>query len=765
MVVIILPYLRIRINTEIIEIHFLCYNKEKKTRRWLMIKRIISLTIVGILLFSALTMGFADTQSNVDTLKRLGLVAGVSLPSGKVDYKLDMTLTRAEAAVILYKLSGGNLINIDVKKTPETFKDVKRKHWAFKYIAYCTDKGILTGMPGGVYKPDSPLSEKAFLAMLLKLQGYSSNDFTWDTVYVTAYEAGLVEDVLYTVNPEDNLTFMRGQAFDTLYRSLQQKHKGTGLSMIGSMVGKGILSYETALGSGLIKKDQQSTVISNIDVSGNTLVVNFNEDIKEPLTQNVSVLSAGIAQTIKGSQLVGGRKLIISIDNLIPKAKYSVQVSNVEDLDGNVASKLSSEVTVPSVDVLTAEGTFRLGAVKVIGPKMIVVEFNRNISNKSLQELIYTIERPGAPSIEGSFKTISTSTTPMKNAVLITFKTDTLSQDQRYTLKVKGDLTSAFGEYLNEGNGDSIAFDTMSYNRFEPVVEKAYAIDSRYMTVVMNYKLADDVGLQGNNYQLLDTNTNRYLGVSEVKYIKDESGKAVYYMRTDGIEAGRTYTLTIKNVRGQYGEDYRKDASYSIKPEKVTLDALTIAEMKVLDAQTIKVRFNRGIWQSNVPSVFIEKLAIYRVINDPNDSTSLLIYLYSPMNKGQVYTARFNGLPMDSYGVTYSIKNYDFVGDTTPVQKMAIAKTTVTADNRIVVTFNRELDIERPFIGSRVELIYTYNGVTSKILCDNVEYINSKVAVLKFASPIITNQGNYDLKITGITDLYNNSNEVNYRIQ
>lgn len=730
-----------------------------------MIKKITALLLVGILAVTSLVICFADTQSNVDALKRLGLVSGVALGGGKVDYKLDTTLTRAEAAVIMYKLSGGNLVAFDTKKAPQAFKDVKKTHWAFKYIAYCTDKGILSGMGGGVYKPDSPLSEKAFLSMLLKLQGYTANDYTWDTVYVTAYEAGLVEDVLYTVNPEDNTQFMRGQAFDTLHRGLQQKHKGTGLSMIGSMVGKGVLSYETAIASGLIKRDQQSTTISSVDVSGNTLVVNFNEAIKEPLTQNVSVLSAGVSQTIKEMQLVAGKKLVITVENLIPKARYTIQVSNVEDLDGNVASKLSGEATVPSVDVVTAEGVFKLGVVKVIGPKLLVVEFNRNVSAKSLQELMYTIERPGSPAIEGSFKTISTATTPMKNAVLLTLKTDMLLNDQRYTLKVKGDLTSAFGEFLNDGNGDSVSFDTMSYSRFEPVVEKTYTSDNRYMTVVMNYKLSDDVGTLWSNYQLLDTYTNRYVGINEIKYFKDESGKALYSIRTDGVEPGRNYTLTIKTVKGQYGEEYRKDAVYSVKPEKMTLDPLTVSEVKVLDSQTIKIRFNRGLWQTSSPSVAIDKLAVYRTVNDPNDLTSMIVYLYGSMNASQIYTIRFNNSPMDSYGTTYSINNRDFSGVSTPIPTLAVSKVTMTGDNRLVVTFSRDLDTNRTFTTGRVELSYTYNGVISKLICDNVEYANSKVVILKFTTPFITNQGYYDLRISGITDMYNSNSEVNYRIQ
>lgn len=723
------------------------------------------ITLIMLLIFQISALSFAS-QTSAEMLNRLQIVSGVKSDNGKVDYKLNNALTRAEAAVLIYKLSGGTLAQIDIKKTPEAFKDVKRSHWAFKYIAYCSDKGILSGMPGGVFKPESPLSEKAFLAMLLKLQGYSANDFTWDTVYETAYDANLVSDILYTVNPEDDLQYKRGQAFDTLYTALQQKNKSTGLTLLGSMVGKGVISYDLAVSTGLLKKDGMATSISSVEVGQNSLTVNFNETIKDVFVGNVNLSNAGISQSIKSVNLIGGKKLIITTDLLIPKAKYTIQVANVEDMDGNVASRLSADVTIPSVESASVvDGPFRITNIKVVGNKIMVVEFNRNVSTKALQELLYTVVRPSGAPIEGGFRTISVASTPQKNAIVMTLKNDILAPDQQYTLKIKGDLTSVFGEYLNEGNGDSLAFAATDTNKYEPVVEKSYVMDSQYMRVLFNTKLSDDISTQWTNYQLLDTTTNRYVGINEIKYLKDDSGKALYSFKTDGIEAGRTYVLTIKTLKGQYGEEYRKDATYTIKPERLVLDTLALSEFKVLDAQTIRLRFNRAVWQDSTPSIAIDRLGIYKVLSDPNDASSYTIYLYSPMVSGQNYTLRFTSYVMDIYGTTYGIKNYDFVGMGGVVTKLDIIKATMYADNRIVMTLNRDVDASRMTALGRVELTYTYNGNISKLVCDSIEAINSKVIMLKFSTPFVTNQGYYDLRVGGLIDYYNNSNDVYFRVQ
>lgn len=729
-----------------------------------MFRKALAFFIAGSMLLSG-CIGYADTLENVQTLKKLGLVTGVTLPGGRVDYKLESSLTRAEAAVIMFKLSGGTLVSRDLKKVPESFKDVKRNHWAFKYISYCVDKGILSGMPGGVYKPEAPLSEKAFLAMLLKLQGYTANDFTWDTVYVSAYEAGLVEDVLYTTNPDDNISYLRGQAFDTLHRGLQQKHKSTGLSMLGSMVGKGILSYELALESGLLKRDQKPTTIESVNINENSIAVNFSEDIKDPLLQNVKLEIGTTAVRINDMQLVGGKKLILKIDSIVPKSKYVISVSNVEDIDGNVVSRLSSEVTAPSLEVVTREGGFRIASVRLVGSKSIIIEFNRNLSSKALQELMYTIERQGGTTIEGSFKNLSLATTPMKNAVLLTLKSENFIPDQKYSLKIKGDLTSVFGEYLNDGNGDSIAVDTVNINKYEPIVEKAYTLDSKYLSVQFNERMSADVDTKVSNYQLLDTNTNRYIGINEIKYYKDEAGKAVYVFRTDGVDGGKNYNLTVKVLSGQFGEVYRKEANFPIVPERKSLATFNVEEVKAIDTQTIKIRFNRAVHQNNVPSISIDKLSIYRVINDPNDMTSFLVYLYSPMNAGQNYNLKFPSSVMDLFGTTYGISNYSFTGVSNALPRLAVSKAYMSFDNRVTVNFNRDLDTSRTFGTGRVELDYTINGVTSRFTCDSIEYINNRVVVLHFTTPLVSNQGVYDLRINGVSDLYNNYADVAYRVE
>ncbi|WP_155987991.1 transglutaminase domain-containing protein [Gorillibacterium massiliense] len=49
------------------------------------------------------------------------------------------------------------------------FKDVPEKHWASGSIQWATEHGIVSGYPNGVFKPEAPVQQAEFLAMLVHM--------------------------------------------------------------------------------------------------------------------------------------------------------------------------------------------------------------------------------------------------------------------------------------------------------------------------------------------------------------------------------------------------------------------------------------------------------------------------------------------------------------------------------------------------------------------------------------------------------------------
>jgi len=101
----------------------------------------------------------------VTDLSARGLVTGYE--GGK--FHPDNAVTRAEYA----KLVCSALAVEPDTVTSDPFKDVTVTHWAAGYIAAAVSKGWLTGYPGGLFKPDEPVSIAQALVVVTRSQGWN----------------------------------------------------------------------------------------------------------------------------------------------------------------------------------------------------------------------------------------------------------------------------------------------------------------------------------------------------------------------------------------------------------------------------------------------------------------------------------------------------------------------------------------------------------------------------------------------------------------
>ena len=140
-------------------------------------KRILSLCLALLLLVSALPLASAaftdDTtiadnyRRAVDAMTERGIINGFS--DGSFGPK--KALTRAQAAKIICVMLEGAEKTEALTKTETGFTDVPASHWAAKYVAYCADKNIVSGVGGGKFDPEGRLSSAAFAKMLLVAYG------------------------------------------------------------------------------------------------------------------------------------------------------------------------------------------------------------------------------------------------------------------------------------------------------------------------------------------------------------------------------------------------------------------------------------------------------------------------------------------------------------------------------------------------------------------------------------------------------------------
>ena len=170
-----------------------------------------------------------------DALYALGLVGGYGKNAdGSVNFALGDKLTRAQAFVLVVRFVGAEKdATTSVQSHP--FTDVPA--WANPYIGYVYANGITKGVSETRFDPDTPVSEAAFLTIMLRVLGYNdgAGDFKWDDPYTLAQSVGIVDAKADTFN--------RGSAFVICYRALTATVK-SGNSIAEQLIAKGVFTKE-----------------------------------------------------------------------------------------------------------------------------------------------------------------------------------------------------------------------------------------------------------------------------------------------------------------------------------------------------------------------------------------------------------------------------------------------------------------------------------------------------------------------------------------
>ena len=141
-------------------------------------KRVSAIILAAVLLLGCLPVfagaAFTDADKIAEGHKTaVEYVSAKKVISGFPDgsFQPQGNLTRAQAAKILcVALEGADKAEA-LTKTDTGFSDVPASHWAAKYVAYCAEKEIVSGVGGGKFNPDAPLTAAAFGKMLLVAYG------------------------------------------------------------------------------------------------------------------------------------------------------------------------------------------------------------------------------------------------------------------------------------------------------------------------------------------------------------------------------------------------------------------------------------------------------------------------------------------------------------------------------------------------------------------------------------------------------------------
>ena len=166
----------------------------------------LSLVLAMALSMMASAASFKDQATiNADLIDEINLLVNLGVYSeqgtGAGYFEPDMTITRAQAAKIIYVLKNKGNDNGATSWTGlNIFNDVEAGAWYEGYVNYCASTGILAGTGDGTYKPNETLTGVQLAKMLLVVIGYKADveGYTgngWDAnILADAEEAGFFVD-------------------------------------------------------------------------------------------------------------------------------------------------------------------------------------------------------------------------------------------------------------------------------------------------------------------------------------------------------------------------------------------------------------------------------------------------------------------------------------------------------------------------------------------------------------------------------------------
>ena len=194
-------------------------------------KKLIALIIALCLLLSlGLSVCAADSEAELAAkrLYSLGLMNGVgTLPDGSIDFGLDASLTREQAAIMLLRLLGKEAEGTDLSMP---FKDVSP--WARQDVAYAYRLGLVKGTGDHTFGGRDAVSPAMYISFVLRALGYSSeSDFVWSSPWTLSDEIGLTHgeyNEAITAFTRADMALISSWALDT-------KMKGSSLTLLESI--------------------------------------------------------------------------------------------------------------------------------------------------------------------------------------------------------------------------------------------------------------------------------------------------------------------------------------------------------------------------------------------------------------------------------------------------------------------------------------------------------------------------------------------------
>lgn len=174
-------------------------------------------------------------EDAAERLYYLGLMSGVGMKNGRVNFALDLPLTKLECLVMAIRLTGAETDVLE-SRYEHPFTDVP--DWGSPYVGYFWELGLITCQEDPCFSPDTEVSTAVFMKYMLNALGYTSgsDDYSQTEAAFIGQRIGICSKSV------DSVT--RGDAALMMYRTLDTTVKGSDELLSHRLVEDGILNYQ-----------------------------------------------------------------------------------------------------------------------------------------------------------------------------------------------------------------------------------------------------------------------------------------------------------------------------------------------------------------------------------------------------------------------------------------------------------------------------------------------------------------------------------------
>lgn len=164
-----------------------------------LLTKLTAFAIAGVMISGISAFAYTDMPDTEKSIiaDKLGIMQGFEDGT----FRPDELVTRAEAAkIIIFLLNEVDMAD-DVTEDDQTFSDVTKEHWAYKYILQAYGDRIVAGYGDGTFRPEETITFEQLQTMLVcsvgaktyaeGAGGYPNGYLTWAKIY------GIIDDTLH----------------------------------------------------------------------------------------------------------------------------------------------------------------------------------------------------------------------------------------------------------------------------------------------------------------------------------------------------------------------------------------------------------------------------------------------------------------------------------------------------------------------------------------------------------------------------------------